>query len=395
MLKIRCFIANLLIFFLTLVHSSILAQEILSGADRPELYIPIIQGKNIAMVCNHSSMVGNTHIVDYLLSRNMKVKLIFAPEHGFRGDIDAGTKIKSGIDPKTGVPIKSLYGASKKPNKEDLKDLDFILFDIQDVGCRFYTYISTLEYMLQAAAEAEIPMLLLDRPNPNGHYIDGPVLEPAFKSFVGMQPIPVVYGMTIGEYAKMLVGENRISASKKPELHVIPCLGYDHSISGFELPVPPSPNLRSAQAVALYPSLCFFEGTNVSVGRGTDRPFELYGSPYMDPKKNSFSFIPEPMQGAMSPPFMNKKCYGKNLSKAPVLIGLELNYLIQSFQSMKNAKDSFFLKNLFFDKLAGTDKLRKQILSRLSDKKIRDSWKPAINEFKKIRKKYLLYQDFM
>lgn len=385
-------IKNLVAFITFWICFQLHAQDIVPGAGQIPKYLPIISGKRIAIVCNHSSIVGESHLVDLLIENKQKVKVIFAPEHGFRGTADAGAHIKSGLDSKTGIAIRSLYGSNKKPTKEDLKDIDVLVFDIQDVGTRFYTYISTLQYVMEACADFQIPIVVLDRPNPNGHYVDGPVLDRRFASFVGMQPIPIVYGMTIGEYAKMLHGENWLQTTGKVKLTVVSCQNYSHK-SIVKCPVPPSPNLKSSQAIALYPSLCWFEGTNVSVGRGTDKPFEMYGSPMMI-NSNAFSFIPKSILGATSPPFLDKICYGEDLSKVVPYPKVELKWLIRAYQMWKAEKSTFFLNNLFFDKLAGSDNLRKQIIANESEDKIRKSWNNDISAFKRTRKKYLLYKDF-
>lgn len=367
-------------------------------------YIGKLKGKKIAVVCNHSSLIGSTHLVDSLISKGIKIVKIFAPEHGFRGDADAGAHVKSGIDIKTGIPIQSLYGDNKKPKKEDLKDVQTVLFDIQDVGCRFYTYISTLQYMMEACADFQIPILILDRPNPNGGFVDGPVLDMKYKSFVGMQPVPIVYGMTEGEYAQMLVGEKWLSTKSKLNLSVITCKNYDHS-SKVELKTPPSPNLKTDFAIELYPSLCLFEGTDISVGRGTETPFEVFGSPNLDKTIYTYKFTPTARKGAMSPPFLNQVCYGTNLNNGSIenaiiqmtlAIGnsIQLDFILEAYKNWTGDKSNFFLKNLFFDKLAGNNTLRQQIIDGKSKDEIRKSWEPAISNFKKIRSKYLLYKDF-
>ena len=383
---------DLVVFISCWICFQLHSQDIISGADQTQKYLPILSGKRVGVVCNHSSIVGESHLVDLLIEKKQKIKMIFAPEHGFRGTADAGAHIKSGLDPKTGIPIRSLYGSNKKPSKDDLKDVDVVVFDIQDVGTRFYTYISTLQYVMEACADFQIPVIVLDRPNPNGHYVDGPVLDRRFSSFVGMQPIPIVYGMTIGEYAKMLEGEKWLQTKGKIKLTVVSCQNYSHK-SVVKCPVPPSPNLKSSQAIALYPSLCWFEGTDVSVGRGTDRPFEIYGSP-MILNSNAYSFIPKSMPGATSPPFMDKICYGEDLSEMAPEPKVELKWLIRAYQMWTGEKLSFFLKNLFFDKLAGSDQLRKQIVANMPEDSIRKSWTKDLNAFKKTRKKYLLYKDF-
>jgi uncharacterized protein YbbC (DUF1343 family) len=380
--------------FILFISSYSFAQSILAGAETMDTYLPKLQGKKIAIVCNQSSRVGESHLVDSLLKRGVLISKIFAPEHGFRGVADAGAHIKSGIDTKTNLPILSLYGDSKKPKKEDFNEIQLVIFDIQDVGCRFYTYISTLEYMMEACADYHVPIMILDRPNPNGHYVDGPLLDMKFKSFVGMQAIPIVYGMTIGEYATMLVGEKWLKSKNKLDIAIIKCKNYDHN-SFVSLKTPPSPNLKSDNAIALYPSLCLFEGADISVGRGTETPFELYGSPYLDKKEFTYSFTPVAKKGAMSPPFLNQICYGLNLSKPVSRINsFYLKFYLLAYKHWTKNKSEFFLKNLFFDKLAGNNTLRQQIIAGKSETEIRQSWEPALANFKKIRKKYLLYKDF-
>lgn len=380
-------------FFLLLFCSSVLfATKITPAAERPELYLPLLKDKQIALVVNHSSLTGNKHLVDFLLKHGVKVKKIFAPEHGFRGKADAGAHVKNSRDRKTGLPIISLYGKHKKPTKTDLKGIDLILFDIQDVGVRFYTYLSTLHYIMEAGMEQQLPVIVLDRPNPNGHYIDGPLLQKKYRSFVGLHPVPVVYGMTIGEYAQMINGEKWLKGGDKVQLSVIPLANYTHQ-SFYSLPVKPSPNLPNDRAIALYPSLAFFEGTVISAGRGTKKPFQLYGAPKYKIKK--FFFVPHSKSGAKYPKFKGKRCYGVDLSKVNIRKirskrRLNLSYLQDAYANYPDKK-SFFLKNRFIDKLSGSDQLRKQIASGASEKTIRKSWKKDLDRFKKIRKKYLLY----
>lgn len=380
-------------FFLLLFCSSVLfAAKITPAAERPELYLPLLKDKQIALVVNHSSLTGNKHLVDFLLKHGVKVKKIFAPEHGFRGKADAGAHVKNSRDRKTGLPIISLYGKHKKPTKTDLKGIDLILFDIQDVGVRFYTYLSTLHYIMEAGMEQQLPVIVLDRPNPNGHYIDGPLLQKKYRSFVGLHPVPVVYGMTIGEYAQMINGEKWLKGGDKVQLSVIPLANYTHQ-SFYSLPVKPSPNLPNDRAIALYPSLAFFEGTVISAGRGTKKPFQLYGAPKYKIKK--FFFVPHSKSGAKYPKFKGKRCYGVDLSKVNIRKirskrRLNLSYLQDAYANYPDKK-SFFLKNRFIDKLSGSDQLRKQIASGASEKTIRKSWKKDLDRFKKIRKKYLLY----
>lgn len=315
-----------------------------------------------AVVANQTSMVENTHLVDTLLALGADIRKIFCPEHGFRGTAAAGAHVDNSIDTKTGLPIISLYGKNKKPTPEQLKDVDYVLFDLQDVGCRFYTYISTLHYVMEACAETGIPLSVLDRPNPNGHYVDGPVLDTAhYRSFVGMHPVPIVYGMTIGEYAQMINGEGWLKGGVKCNLGVFPMQGYKRDSVGYELPVPPSPNLRTAHAIALYPSLCLFEGTNCGVGRGTDYPFEwvTFGTDTLD------------------------------LRNEPAPVAFSLKYLMEMYRRVPKGK--FFLKSNFFEKLAGNGDLRKQIETGMSEEEIRSTWQPALDKFMKIREKYLIY----
>jgi uncharacterized protein YbbC (DUF1343 family) len=369
------------------------------GANQYEFYEPTLKGKRIALLVNQTSVVNGTHLVDFLLENKVKIVKIFGPEHGFRGTGDAGEHVSNGIDQKTKLPVISLYGSNKKPTKEQLKDIDIVVFDIQDVGARFYTFISTLQYMMEACAENKKTLLILDRPNPNGFYVDGPVLETAQKSFVGMQPIPIIHGMTVGEYAKMLNGEGWLAKKVKCKLEVITCRNYGHHMR-YTLPIAPSPNLNSQIAIYLYPSLCLFEGTEVSVGRGTEHPFTLWGHP--DFKKMPYQFTPKSMPGAKTPPQQNKTCYGVNyFEKSEPEITEEIleqqfniKFIKEAYQNAIN-KNTFFLSTGFFEKLAGNSLLRKQIINNVSDEEIRKSWEPALGKFKKTRKKYLLYGDFM
>jgi uncharacterized protein YbbC (DUF1343 family) len=387
------------------------AEKVQTGADRMEVYLPLLKNKKVAIFANPTSVVGKTHLVDTLLKSGIKIVKIFGPEHGFRGDADAGEHVGDQIDKKTGIPIVSLYGNHKKPTLEDLAEVDVVVFDVQDVGVRFYTYISSLEYLLEACIELHKPLMVLDRPNPNGFYVDGPVLNKKFKSFVGMQAIPVVHGLTIGEYSMMLMGENWLSdkankinsynASTTPtadtpfHVQVIKCKGYTHQTI-YELPVMPSPNLKDMQSIYWYPSTCFFEGTVLSEGRGTDKPFQIFGHPTLP--KNLYAFTPKPNAGAKNSKCFFQECYGWNLNgtKAAVLKAvnnqLQLKHLLKAYE-MFPGKDSFFLKNNFIDKLAGTDDLKKQIIEGKSEAQIRASWEPALTAYKAIRKKYLLYED--
>jgi len=377
---------------LLLFSLSILSAKITPASYRTELYLNLLKNKNIGLIVNQSSTIGKIHLVDFLVKNRIHIKKIFAPEHGFRGNSDAGHKIKNSIDKKTNIPIVSLYGKKKKPTYKDLKNIDILLFDIQDVGVRFYTYLSTLHYILETGAKYNIPIILLDRPNPNAHYIDGEVLDLRYKSFIGLDPVPVVYGMTIGEYAKMLNGEGWIG-NKKANLKVIPIANYTHQ-SFYSLPIKPSPNLPNDKAIALYPSLAFFEGTVFSAGRGTKRQFQIYGHPkYRD---KSFHFIPKSRVGARNPKFKNRICYGVNLDKKSLKSirlkkQIELSFLIDAYKKYPNKKD-FFLKNRFIDKLSGSNLLRKQIAKGLNESKIRTTWQKKLKKFKKIRKKYLIYR---
>lgn len=363
-----------------------------AGADRPELYLPLLKNKTVGVVTNQTGLMKDkTFLVDFLVKNNVKIKSIFAPEHGFRGDADAGEHVKNGVDTKTGIPIVSLYGSNKKPKPEQLKGIDIILFDIQDVGVRFYTYISTLTYVMEAAAENNIEVIVLDRPNPHDGYIDGPVLKNQWKSFVGMHQIPVVYGLTIGEYGKMVNGEKWLDKGNQAKYSLIPMQGY-HKKQRYEISDQPSPNLPNDKSINLYPSLCFFEGTQVSVGRGTNLPFQIYGSPWI--KNLPYQFTPKPSAGAKDPFLNGKLCYGENLSEYPEdLRALDLDWLLKAYKDYKNPQQDFFLKNLFFDKLAGTDELRKQIIAGKSAAQIKDSWKNDLENFQKIRAKYVMYED--
>jgi len=365
-------------------------KAILPGSYQLNNYIGQMLGKNIALVVNHTSMVHSTHLADTLLSRGVNIKKYFAPEHGFRGKADAGALINNEIDQKTGVPIVSLYGKHKKPSKEDLEGIDLLVFDIQDVGTRFYTYISTLQYVMEACAENNVPLMILDRGNPNGKYIDGPVLDRKFLSFVGINPIPLLHGCTIGELAQMFNGEKWLNNGLQCKLTVIPVKNYRHS-SEVHISIAPSPNLPNDQAIALYPSLCLFEGTNVSVGRGTDLQFQVAGTNVIG--LGDYQFTPVPKPGAMDPPLKNQLCYGFDLSQLDVKgMGLSLKYLFYFFDQT-GKKESFFTSPSFFDKLAGTDQLRLQMLAGKTEEEIRASWKLDLDKYKKMRKKYLIYPN--
>jgi uncharacterized protein YbbC (DUF1343 family) len=361
--------------------------EIIVGADRTDAYFPFIGNKNFAVVANHTSRIGSTHLVDSIVQLPMNLKKIFSPEHGFRGKADAGAHIKNGKDAKTGIPVISLYGNHKKPTARDLEGIEIVLFDIQDVGARFYTYISTLTLVMEACAENNIPLVVLDRPNPNGHYVDGPVLEYGFESFVGMHRIPVVHGMTMAEYARMVNGEGWLKNAIQCDLIWVKCENYNHK-TPYTLPVKPSPNLPDMESIGLYPSLCLFEGTVVSIGRGTDFPFTVYGHPRL---MGTYSFTPHPKEGASKPKLSGEICYGEDLRMESNLNRVELKWLIDAYMQYPD-KDNFF--NSYFDKLAGSDALRKAIINKKSESEIRKSWEMDLNEFKRIRKSYLLYPDF-
>jgi len=378
--------------------SSEKSSSIIVGANRIETYLPLLKDKKVGVVGNQSSVIFKsrgseteaikyTHLVDSLLALKVQVKRVFAPEHGFRGTADAGEVVKDGKDSKTGLPIISLYGDNKKPKPEQINDLDLIIFDLQDVGARFYTYIGTLHYVMEACAENNIPLLILDRPNPNGHYIDGPVLDPEYHSFVGMHPVPVVHGLTMGEYAKMINGEKWLKNGVQVNLQVIKMENYDHQKS-YSLPIKPSPNLPNDQSINLYPSLCFFEGTNVNAGRGTEHQFQVFGSPFLDKTFYKYSYTPQSKDGAKNPKHLDEICFGKDLTHFPQLNKIELKWLIEAYENTSD-KSKFF--NAFFTKLAGGPVLQKQIESGLSAGEISESWKPGLKLFKLKREKYLLY----
>jgi len=379
------------ILLYTLVSlSSIEAQSnsgIKVGAEQFEKYLPLLKDKQVALVVNPTSLVDSTHLVDVLLSQNIDIKTIFAPEHGFRGDADAGEAVHDGKDPKTGLPIISLYGNNKKPSSAQLKEIDIVVFDIQDVGVRFYTYISTMHYVMEACAQNKIPLLILDRPNPNGHYIDGPILEKEFTSFVGMHPIPIVHGLTVGELAQMINGERWLKNRSQCMLTVIPVEGWNHNMP-YSLPVKPSPNLPNDEAINLYPSLCFFEATEISVGRGTYTPFQVIGSPL---SKGPYAFTPTSIEGmAKHPKHENEPCFGYDLRETPRKNAIDLSYLIKLYQEYPN-QSTFFMNSNFFNLLAGNASLQEQIKAGLSENEIRESWKEDLTNYKKMRLKYLIY----
>ncbi len=411
-----------LFLLITLTSRELKAQEtprILAGADRINVYLPLIKGRTVGIFANQTSIVGTTHLVDTLRSLGITIKVIFGPEHGFRGTADAGEKVGNYIDEKTGIPVVSLYGNKRRPSAEDVKDVDVLIFDIQDVGVRFYTFISSLEEFMEAAMELGKPLMILDRPNPNGHYVDGPVLDLKYRSFVGRQPVPIVYGMTIAEYAFMIAGEKWLSEKANAKyayyktaensvdtpfhFQVIKCKGYDHKTK-YVLPVKPSPNLPNIQSIYLYPSTCFFEGTVLSEGRGTNKPFQVFGHPSLP--NNLYSFTPNPNEGAQRSKLYGQLCYGWDLSGSPEEVlkkvdnKVQLKWLTEAYRLFPD-KDKFFLlpksgkmEDSFFDKLAGNNDLWQQVRDGKSEKEIRASWEPALTEFKKIRKKYLLYDDF-
>lgn len=406
-LLIRCFIPASQVSSQTLT-----ANSITPGAERINVYLPLIKGKKVGIFANHTSMVRNTHLVDTLRKLGVDIRVIFGPEHGFRGTTPDGVKITDYKDEKTGIPVVSLYGSKRRPSPEDIKDVDVLIFDIQDVGTRFYTYISSMQEYLETALENHKPLLLLDRPNPNGFYVDGPVLDKKFRSFVGMQPIPINYGMTMGEYAQMLLGEKWLS-EKANSIHaynisttpttdtpfhfmVIKNQHYTHK-SKYILPVKPSPNLPNIQSIYLYPSLCLIEGTALSEGRGTDMQFQVIGHP--DLPRHLFSFTPNPNEGSKKSKHFGKVCYGWHLGGTPDEVlnkvdnRIQLKWLIEAYNMFPN-KDSFFLKSNSFNRLAGNDVLMQQIKDTKSEEEIRKSWEPQLGEFKQMRKKYLLYDDF-
>lgn len=371
------------------------------GAENSTKYLPQLKGKKVGVISNQTGILritpsqlnykNTTHLVDFLIDNKINVVKIYSPEHGFRGDADAGAKVKSGEDAKTGLPIVSLYGNNKKPSNEQVKDVDVLVFDMQDVGARFYTYISTLHYILESAAENGKKVIVLDRPNPNAHYIDGPVMQNALTSFVGMHKVPIVYGMTIGEYALMINGEGWLKNNVKADLEVIHLTNYTHQ-SRYTLPVKPSPNLPNDRAINLYPSTCLFEGTNVNEGRGTEIQFQVYGSPYL--KNMPFSYTPISRPGATSPKFKDEICYGEDLSQESYMNEISLKWLINAYKN--NTKQPFWTlngKKLWIDQLAGTSELRTQIEAGWSEERIKATWQKDLEEFKKVRAKYLIYQD--
>lgn len=363
------------------------AQDPLVAAARPDLYLKHLEGHRVGLLVNHTALVGDEHLLDFLLERGVQVVKIFSPEHGFRGQADAGEIVSDSVDSATGIPVISLYGDRRKPDLSFMEGLDIVIYDIQDVGARFYTYISTLHYMMEACAESGKELMVFDRPNPNGHYVDGPILEPEFQSFVGMHPIPVVHGLTVGELARMINGEKWLEGGLQCNLRVIPVGNYDRK-TPYSLPVRPSPNLPDDRSVNLYPSICFFEGTAFSLGRGTQFPFQMVG--YPDPEMGDFSFTPVSITGmAKNPPHQDKTCYGIDLRNGDPLDRIDLSALIEMYSRWN--REGFF--NSFFNKLAGTDLLTQQIIDGLSEEVIRAGWREGVQAFRAMRKPYLLYPD--
>jgi uncharacterized protein YbbC (DUF1343 family) len=365
------------------------SQQIRTAAEQAELYLPLLQGKKVGVVGNQTSILpqsNSKHLVDFLLENKVNVTKVFVPEHGFRGTADAGEKVDNSVDAKTGLPIVSLYGNNKKPSADQLKDLDILVFDLQDVGVRFFTYISTLHYVMEACAEQDKPMILLDRPNPNGNYIDGPILKKGFESFVGMHPIPLVHGLSIGELAQMINGEKWLKGGVQVDLTVIPVANWNHETT-YELPVKPSPNLPNALSIRLYPSTCLFEGTVVSLGRGTYFPFQVYG--YPDARFGDFTFTPVAIEGmSKTPPHQDKLCYGRDLRMESLAHPFTLSYLLEAYQRSE-MKDKFF--NSYFNTLVGTDELKKQILAGKTEAEIRATWQQGLQDYSILRSKYLIY----
>lgn len=380
----------LAIFILALSPLTALSQLPRVGAERADLYLPLLQGKRIGLVGNQTSILpqsNNKHVVDFLLENGIQVKKVFVPEHGFRGTADAGEKVDNSVDTKTGLPIVSLYGNNKKPSAEQIKDLDIVIFDLQDVGTRFFTYISTMHYVMEACAEQGKKMIIFDRPNPNGGYIDGPMLKPGFESFVGMHNIPIVHGLTVGELAKMINGEKWLKGGQTVDLEVIPVENWSHE-QAYNLPIKPSPNLPNDLSIKLYPSTCLFEGTVVSLGRGTYFPFQVYG--YPDPKFGDFTFTPISIDGmSKTPPHQDQLCYGRDLRGESMNHQFTLSYLLEAYHKSE-MKEKFF--NNYFNTLVGTDELKKQILAGESEASIRESWKSGHDVYKEKREKYLIYK---
>jgi uncharacterized protein YbbC (DUF1343 family) len=385
-------ISYLILVGLLTVITVVSTAQVRCGAERTDQYLAQLKYKNIAVVANAASVVGDVNVVDTLLHNGLKVEKIFCPEHGFRVFSDAGQNIKNTMDPATNIPVISLYGKKKKPDASDLDDIDIVVFDLQDVGVRFYTYLSTLSYMMEACSQANIPLMIFDRPNPNGFYIDGPVMDSSLYSFVGLHPVPIVYGMTIAEYARMINEEGWLKDRVICDLQIIPLENYTHK-SLYTLPVKPSPNLPDQNSIYLYPSLCLFEGTIISVGRGTLYPFEIFGHPAL--RDFTFEFTPIEGKGSSNPPYKGQLCHGADLceiySSHPELFGrINLSWLITAYTAL--GSDPHFFTD-YFDRLAGTTDLRKQIVAGKSEQEIRQSWQVDLDKFKEIRKKYLLYGE--
>lgn len=362
------------------------------GAQRTDIYMPHLAGKKVGILANHTALVDGVHLVDTLLALGVDVRTVFAPEHGFRGTADAGEHVATYKDEKTGIDVLSIYGSNKKPPVAEVRKLDAVVFDIQDVGLRYYTYLSSMHYMMESCAEAGVPMIVLDRPNPNGMYVDGPVLEMKNKSFVGMHPIPVVHGMTLGELARMINGEGWLAAGVKCDLTVVPCAGYTHR-TRYELPVRPSPNLPNMRSIYLYSSLCFLEGTPVSVGRGTDFPFQVYGHP--DMKNHAFTFTPRANDAAKNPPQKDKLCYGTDLRQLPsdeevIAAGVDLSYVVDCYRTL-GMGEKFFTR--MFTLLTGVDYVREMIVAGKDAAQIKARWADDVEKFKEQRKPYLLYEE--
>ncbi len=394
MIRLFLFVCLCGLSYFHLPAQSDTAARVVVGAERLEQYLPLLEGKQVGLVFNPTARVGATHLLDTLLRRGVCVTRIFAPEHGFRGEEEAGEEVRNGLDVRTGTPVISLYGRKKKPSAADLLFVDVLIFDIQDVGARFYTYISTMFYVLESCAANDKPLIVLDRPNPNGHVVDGPLLEPELESFVGIAPLPLSHGCTVGELALYFTGEDWIWKGPRPALTVIPCANYNHR-TPYDLPVKPSPNLPDSRSVLLYPSICLFEGTVASVGRGTDTPFQLVGHP--DFPVQDFCFIPRCNTGAKSPLFDNQRCFGYDLRQIPLdslrsRTQIDLRWLLDFYCEYPD-KSRFFLKNNFFDLLAGTPELRQQIELGTSEAEIRASWQPGLEFFRAVRKPYLLYPE--
>ncbi len=383
------YIFILCLWFITTIAS---AARPVMGAEQMDKLLPLLKGKRVALVVNHTSLVGSTHLLDTLIASDIHINKVFAPEHGFRGNADAGEAVKNGRDVRTGVPILSLYGKNKKPTAEQLKDIDIVVFDIQDVGARFYTYISTMHYVMEACAENGKELIVTDRPNPCD-YVDGPVRQPNLKSFVSMHAIPVLHGCTVGELARMINGEGWLAGGKHCKLTIIPVLDWKHG-QPYSLPVKPSPNLPNDQSIALYASLCPFEGTAISVGRGTLHPFQVIGSP--DLPRSSFSFTPQALEGFdKNPMYKDQTCHGEDLRHAPAPQGLSLQYVIRFYQAYKQQgkADKFFTRPHWFDMLLGNANVRQQIIQGKSEADIRMGWKQELDDYQEMRKEYLLYQE--